>query len=232
MEGEEDAEEIVAPSFRDFPRALVHNFTKGLFSRNNLKPLLIGSAATLVILPFDDRISEYFQGSASDLGDKGDVIGRPLVVGAATGILILATPFTGNERYRAFAFSLGQAWILNNALAEAIKAGVSRTRPDGSDTHSFPSGHTSNSFAWATVAAHYYGKAVGIPSYVVATLVGLSRVERGGHFPSDVVFGATIGILSGLTAVRGSAHFGERRRWTLFPMVGPDYLGIGVYLQM
>ena len=222
---------IVAPSFRDFPRALGYNFTKGLFSQKNLKPLLIGSAVTLMVVPFDDEISERVQGSASDLDDIGDVVGRPMVVGAATGVLLLATPFIDNQRYRTFAFSLGQAWILNNALAEAIKAAVNRTRPDGTDEHSFPSGHTSSSFAWASVAAHYYGKAVGIPSYIVATLIGVSRIERGGHFPSDVVFGATIGIISGLTAVRGSEHFGERRRWALLPSVGPNHVGMAFHVQ-
>ncbi len=222
---------IVAPSFRDFPQALAYNFTKGLFSEQNLKPLLIGSAATLVVSPFDDEISESVQGRASTLGDIGDVIGRPSVVGAATGVLILVTPFTDNQRYRALAFSLGQAWILNNALAETIKAAVSRTRPDGTNEHSFPSGHTSSSFAWASVAAHYYGKKVGIPAYIVATLVGISRIENGGHFPSDVVFGATIGLISGFTAVRGSLHFGERRRMTLLPSVGPNHVGMVLHVQ-
>ncbi len=225
------AEPIVAPSFRDFPRALAYNFTKGLFSRENLKPLLIGSAATLVMVPFDDEISESVRGSASDLGDIGDVVGRPLVVGAATGVLLLTTPFIDNQRYRAFTFSLGQAFILNLALTEGIKAAVSRTRPNGEDSHSFPSGHTSSSFAWASVAAHYYGKAVGIPSYIVATLIAVSRVERGKHFPSDVVFGATIGLISGFTAVRGSEHFGERRRWALLPSVGRNHVGMSFHLQ-
>ena len=229
-DGERATDTIVAPSFRDFPRALAYNFTKGLFSQENIKPLVIGSAATVVVVPFDDEISEGLQGSASGLGDVGDVIGRPSVVGAATGVLILATPFIDNQRYRAFAFSLGQAWILNNALAEAIKASVSRTRPDGTDDHSFPSGHTSSSFAWASVAAHYYGKKVGIPAYIVASLIGVSRLERGGHFPSDVVFGATIGLISGLTAVRGSAHFGERRV-TLLPDAGPHHVGMVLHVQ-
>ncbi len=230
-EGEKNTDRIVAPSFRDFPRALVYNFSKGLFSKENLEPLLIGSAATLAVVPFDDKIGQRVQGSGSNLGDIGDVVGRPLVVGTATGVLILVTPFTDDQRYRAFAFSLGQAWILNNALAEGIKAAVHRTRADGTDNHSFPSGHTSNSFAWATVAAHYYGKKVGVASYIVAALVGLSRIEREAHFASDVVFGATIGIISGLTAVRGSAHFGDRRGWALVPLVGPDRVGIALHFR-
>ncbi|TDI46455.1 MAG: phosphatase PAP2 family protein [Acidobacteria bacterium] len=225
------ADTIVAPGFRDFGRALAYNFTKGLFSRENLKPLLIGSAATLVVVPFDDAISERVQGSASDLGDIGDVVGRPLVVGAATGVLLLATPFIDNQRYRAFTFSLGQAFILNFALTEGIKAAVSRTRPNGEDDYSFPSGHTSSTFAWASVLAHYYGKAVGIPSYIVATLIAVSRIERGSHFPSDVVFGATLGLISGFTAVRGSKHFGERRRFALLPSAGPNHVGVYFHLQ-
>jgi membrane-associated phospholipid phosphatase len=183
------------------------------------------------MVPFDDEISGSVGGSASDLGDTGDVVGRPLVVGAATGVLLLATPFIDNQRYRAFAFSLGQAWILNVVLTEGIKAAASRTRPDGADDHSFPSGHTSSSFAWASVAAHYYGKAVGIPAYIVAALIAVSRVEGGSHFPSDVVFGATVGLISGFTAVRGSKHFGERRRWTLLPSVGPNQVGMVFHLQ-
>ena len=214
------ADTIVAPSFRDFLRALAYNFTKGLFSQKNLKPLLIGGAATLVMVPFDDEISESVRRSGSDFGDIGYVAGRPLVVGAATGVLLLATPFTSNQRHRAFTFSLAQAFILNNVLSEGIKAAVNRTRPNGEDSQSFPSGHASNSFAWASVAAHYYGKTVGIPAYIVATLIAVSRIERGKHFPSDVVFGATIGLISGFTAVRGSEHFGERRRWALLPSLG------------
>ena len=81
------------------------------------------------------------------------------------------------------------------------------------------------------MVAHYYGKKIGIPAYIVATLVGVSRIENGSHFPSDVVFGATIGIISGLTAVRGSAHFGERRRMTLLPSVGPHHVGMVLHVQ-
>ncbi len=73
--------------------------------------------------------------------------------------------------------------------------------------------------------------AVGIPSYIVATLIAVSRIERGDHFPSDIVFGATIGLISGFTAVRGSEHFGERRRWTPLPSGGRNHVGMSFHLQ-
>jgi hypothetical protein len=50
--------------------------------------------------------------------------------------------------------------------------------------------------------------------------VALSRVEKGQHFPSDVVFGATLGYLSARAGVHGATR-AAARRWALVPSVGP-----------
>jgi hypothetical protein len=195
-----------APRFRDFGRALGYNFTKGLFSRKNLKPLLIGTAATLAFVPFDRRISDAARGDFPELGDSGKVIGSPAAFASLTGGLLVAVPMTKSVRYRSFVFSETQALALTNAQVFALKPIVRRTRPDASDNYSFPSAHAANIFALATVAGHYYGKKVGIPLYIVACLVAASRVERGSHFPSDVIFGAMLGYISVRTAIRGTEH--------------------------
>ena len=65
---------------------------------------------------------------------------------------------------------------MNTVYTSALKTVTSRTRPDGSDTLSFPAGHTSTAFAWATVANAHYGWKVGVPSYFAAGAIGLSRV--------------------------------------------------------
>ena len=70
---------------------------------------------------------------------------------------------------------------------EAIVVGM---RPSD---HSFPSGHSAASFAAAHALAHFYPRQ-RIPLYTVATLVGLSRIRVGHHFPSDVAVGAAIGL--------------------------------------
>ncbi len=57
----------------------------------------------------------------------------------------------------------------------------------------FPSGHSASSFAAATALAFFYPKAASV-AYTRATVVALSRVHLGVHFPSDSAVGGTFGI--------------------------------------
>lgn len=61
---------------------------------------------------------------------------------------------------------------------------------------SFPSGHTTATFAVTTVLTKRFPWS-GPVCIAVALFVGVSRVLRGSHFPTDVFGGAVIGILSG-----------------------------------
>lgn len=58
---------------------------------------------------------------------------------------------------------------------------------------SFPSGHTANMFCFATVLAAFYGRR-GAVFFVVAALVGLSRIGTGSHWPSDVILTSVFAI--------------------------------------
>ncbi|HZQ49192.1 MAG TPA: phosphatase PAP2 family protein [Candidatus Dormibacteraeota bacterium] len=58
---------------------------------------------------------------------------------------------------------------------------------------SFPSGHSASSFAAATALAFFYPKAASV-AYTLATVVALSRVHLGVHFPSDTAVGGAFGI--------------------------------------
>ena len=65
------------------------------------------------------------------------------------------------------------------------------TEPDPS----FPSGHTAAAFSLATSLSITYPKWYVIaPSAVWACGVGLSRINQGVHYPSDVMTGAAIGV--------------------------------------
>ena len=65
------------------------------------------------------------------------------------------------------------------------------------DPHSFPSGHTCASFAAALAWRPYLPKRWGNAALVCAVLMGFSRLYVGVHFPTDVLVGALIGLLSG-----------------------------------
>ncbi|HEX5647309.1 MAG TPA: phosphatase PAP2 family protein [Nitrospira sp.] len=64
---------------------------------------------------------------------------------------------------------------------------------------SFPSGHSAASFAVATVLAKRFPRFAPL-CIGVAAFVMLSRVLRGAHFPTDVVGGAIVGVISGSIA--------------------------------
>lgn len=67
------------------------------------------------------------------------------------------------------------------------------------DAHgpSFPSNHAANSFAGAVVLAWFFPE-LRIPLYILAVLIGLSRIALGVHYPSDVAAGAILGIFVGM----------------------------------
>lgn len=65
---------------------------------------------------------------------------------------------------------------------------------------SFPSSHTVNLFAAATVLALFYRRA-GLALYGLAAVVAYSRVYCGAHWPSDIPPSAALGVLTGLGVV-------------------------------
>jgi undecaprenyl-diphosphatase len=65
---------------------------------------------------------------------------------------------------------------------------------------SFPSSHTVNMFAVATVVACFYRR-IGLGVYLLAAAVAWSRIYCGAHWPSDIPPSMALGILTGLGVV-------------------------------
>lgn len=68
------------------------------------------------------------------------------------------------------------------------------------DSWSFPSGHTSASFA-AALSLIYFHKKEGIAAVILATLIALSRVYICVHYPTDVLGGIVVGAVSAFLSV-------------------------------
>ena len=85
------------------------------------------------------------------------------------------------------------------AAVTVLKNATHVLRPDSSGYASFPSGHTAQAFAAATIFAEEYGyryKWVPYLSYSLASTVGILRMAKNKHYLSDVLVGAGLGILS------------------------------------
>ncbi|MEZ4906283.1 MAG: phosphatase PAP2 family protein [Saprospiraceae bacterium] len=124
-----------------------------------------------------------------------------------------------NEKLKRKSIFVATSIAIDAIFTTAVKYNINRTRPfitypdldkksDGGSP-SFPSGHTSNSFALATSLSIAFPKWYVIaPSFVWAGLVAYSRMDLGVHYPSDVLAGMIIGI--GVTYLNykiGSKYF-------------------------
>ncbi len=116
---------------------------------------------------------------------------------------------------------LAESGALTLAVTYGLKYSVSATRPNGAD-HSFPSGHSSISFASSEFIRERYGLNYGIPAYIAASFVGYSRVESKAHYTRDVIAGALIGIGSSWLFTT------HNNSWNARPVVSNDYYGIGI----
>jgi membrane-associated phospholipid phosphatase len=212
-----------------FPKNLGRSFI-GVFSRNNVAPLLIGVVAAGTSSSFDRQVSIELRGQARGFSTAASTAGGFTVMAPAALGLFAAGRFTHDTRLRAFSYDATQALIVNGVYTSIFKSTFRRERPDGSNALSFPSGHTSSAFAMATVAEKHYGWKVGVPSYLAASAIGFSRISNHRHYLSDVLAGATLGVITARAVVRqnGEPVAGRQRSFSLGPMTDVSGAGLGL----
>ena len=121
--------------------------------------------------------------------------------------------------------SLFNAVAITQISTTFLKFAANSTRPNG-DPYGWPSGHTSSSFAFASVLDGYYGPWVGFPAYALAGLVAWERIDDREHDLSDVVFGVALGLVIGRTVAKEhQARFGG---WLLEPYSDPETACTGI----
>jgi membrane-associated phospholipid phosphatase len=91
----------------------------------------------------------------------------------------------------------GWSVIGTAAVVQPMKRIIGRERPNGSNFHSFPSGHTSTAFAAAEFLNQEYGRRypwISIAGYATAGLTAYLRMYNDQHWLGDVIAGAAIGM--------------------------------------
>jgi membrane-associated phospholipid phosphatase len=195
--------------------------------------LLLGAFAVgaSLVAPIDRQIASrlqnpytqqnrYLKTAATDfrlLGDPGS-----LLTGAG---LYLIGRADGQRRLQALGVHSVESIVLAGIIGTGIKLTAGRQRPYADTANpynfqlwrgfqddkyrSFPSGHTTAAFAFASTLtretqfwwphATWY---VGTVFYGGASLIGISRIYNNMHWASDVMSGAAIGTLVGLKVVK------------------------------
>jgi hypothetical protein len=208
--------------------------------------LLVGvglTGALAVLKPQGvDPVQDYFRdrqplGSFSRLGDFGG-----LSITNGLYILGMGSHFLATDDRRSFrrAASMLKATVYSASTTFLIKYGTQSRRPDGSDRLSFPSGHSTAAFAFATYVTAEHGIAWGAPAFALAALTAASRMNDNRHYLHDVVGGAVVGTVwaLGVHAVqtRDANEKGERAQTSssvqFFPLFADDVLGLGALIEI
>jgi membrane-associated phospholipid phosphatase len=212
------ASQAGAQSFGSLFTALPADFAQ-LFTPTNAIVLGAGAVGSVAVHPKDADIAERIHAAAGgreQFFDAGSTLGN----GAVQGGLALGLYAIGraghSTRVGALGADLVDAQIVNGILTQGIKYAARRTRPNGS-ARSFPSGHTSATFATAAVMQQHYGWKAAAPFYALAGYVGTSRMVDHEHFASDVIFGVALGLVSGRAASLGHGSHRVNISPTLVP---------------
>lgn len=125
-----------------------------------------------------------------------------------TSMLALGLVVFGNHNVKLLGIEAWLALFLGQIFVQSLKKILSRERPYkiikqlntfGIDLrdYSFPSGHTTASFSMATTIAVNMPRLTLIV-FLLALIIGMSRIYLGVHYPTDVAAGIIFGVFASL----------------------------------
>ena len=211
-------ESIIEENIKEIPKD-VQSFSKSFFNPNK-EDLIVGAeviGTTLLIMNFDEDIKKFANKNKSSILDSLSPVFRkfgefyPPVILLSTGYIFNNNKSveTGIYATEASLLGLGITFVGKNIFARArpyTEEGSNSWNNDrfNKDYSSFPSGHSTVSFATASVIAEMYKDNKYIPklSYTLATLAALSRIYDDKHWASDIILGSSIGYFSGKTLIK------------------------------
>jgi membrane-associated phospholipid phosphatase len=197
-------EPATPPPFRSLGRDITD-----FFSTDTAKVVGVFAVAGLAASPVDHRsVNQASHGMSRGTASIGTWGGSFYVQTGAAFATYMIGRTTGNPKVASLGGDLVRAQQLSQTIVQATKFVVGRERPDGSNSHSFPSGHSASAFTTATVLQRHLGWKVGVPAYAFAGFVATSRMANSKHYLSDVLLGAGVGIAAGRTV---TVHMGRQQ---------------------
>jgi membrane-associated phospholipid phosphatase len=175
---------------------------KSVVSKESVPVLSSAAALSLFALPFDEALTysascSTFQKTAFDGWAR--IGGQEWLLASGALATYVVGRTTGQLKVAAVGGDLIESQVVAGITTLALKYAIPRTRPDG-EPRSFPSGHAAGTFAAATVIQRHFGVKGAVPAYTLATLISTARLQANSHYPTDVIIGAALGILSGRAA--------------------------------
>lgn len=167
--------------------------------------LIGGAAVTTTLLLFKHSFVESTQREFNEnhplknWSHVGNLIGVMLPNLAYIGFMELEYYSLNYQKARTRSVIMAKATLYSELTTTVLKSIVREKRPDGSDNYSFPSGHSTAAFSFASVVAMEHQWFYGLGAFIMATFTGLSRMNDNRHFLHDVVAGATIGASYGVS---------------------------------
>ena len=206
------------------PRSFWEEWTAPAFNPNARTVLAVGGTLALTLNYIRTQNGDHAQKDANTnkpLGDYsyyGDILGQvaPNIIYAGAMWYDYASNYSVRSGERAKL--MAKATLYSSLTTTVLKHTVRQKRPGGQDTSSFPSGHTTTAFAFASVIGMEHDLAWSIPAYALASFVAYSRMNDNFHFTHDVVAGATIGTAYGVALgfqLREKRY--EEPSWVILP---------------
>jgi membrane-associated phospholipid phosphatase len=202
----------------------IWTFPARLAKGQDLVPTVAVVGVTAGLLAVDPIESGYFRRTTTFYTFKTIVNGNAASIGmgVTAASMYAIGRFRKDSKMQHTALLVGEAMADTAVVQTVLKDATMRLRPisypasgwfvtSSSPTKyirgngSFPSGHSMEAFAVATIIARRYGNHRWVPfaAYGLASMVGFSRLTLNVHYLSDVVMGGAIGYsISRFTVLR------------------------------
>ena len=182
------------------------------------KVLLIGASATLLTSIFKNTLNRNIQRELNEdhplccnLTKPGNTYLQILPNILYTFSYGINYFINNEDDSKRKAIGMVKATAYADLWVEILKRSINERRPQGASTESFPSGHTSSAFAFASYVASEHPWYVGVPAYVMASYVGFCRMQDNHHYLNDVIAGATIGMSYGIATSLESKKVADKK---------------------